>query len=272
MHGMKRFSLVLVCVLYMSGTLEAHTLLVGVKGWGASSNSIVGQLVEEDIANATPLSTAETDKGTGFLIGPVIGFQPDNSPWSFSTALMLFGRFTQKIDMYIPELIPPIDETADQELSRLDLDFAVSRAFGPYFKLYGGYKYQYFDSKVSSGLFILNTKIRVHIPTIGAGVAYPLGRKLFTSAQAGIIYAISDSDEDTKPTFGFNVEGGISYLLSDSLIMQAGFRYQLYSIRFADSSTYEKESYQDTFSGFTLALVYMFRNFSIQPASFTDEL
>jgi len=270
MHGMKRFSLVLVSVLCMSGTLEAHTLLVGVKGWGILSNSIVAQLVEEDVVNATPLSTAETDKGTGFLIGPVIGFQSDNSPWSFSTALMLFGQFTQKIDMYIPEIF--IDETADLELNRIDLDFAVSRAFGPYFKLFGGYKYQYFDSKVSSGLFTINSKIRVHIPTIGAGLAYPLSRKLFTSAQAGIIYAISDADEDTKPTLGFNIEGGISYLLSDSLIMQAGFRYQLYNIRFTDSSTYDKESYQDTFKGVTLALVYMFRDFSLQPASFTDEL
>lgn len=125
---------------------------------------------------------------------------------------------------------------------------------------------------MSSGLFILNTKIRVHIPTIGAGVAYPLGRKLFTSAQAGIIYAISDADEDTKPTLGFNIEGGISYLLSDSMIMQAGFRYQLYNIKFTDSSTYEKDSYQDTFKGLTLALIYMFRDFSLQPATFTDEL
>lgn len=114
MHGMKRFVLVIVCVLCMSGTLGAHTLLVGIKGWGALSNSIVGQLIEEDVANATPLSTAETERGTGFLVGPVIGFQPDNSPWSFSTALMLYGRFTQKIDMFIPDWGGPIiDETAD---------------------------------------------------------------------------------------------------------------------------------------------------------------
>ena len=265
MHGRKLFTTIAALSVCVSTGLSADTFLVGVKGFAAVWDSFVGKIVEEQYENASPQSSADAGPGRGILVGPVIGYQSSDSPWSFSGAFMFYGNFTQETDVSIPELIPPFDETIDQESRRIDIDLAAGRSFGNYFKLFGGYKYQHFEVSLKSSLGTETIDASVHMPTIGAGVAYPLSSRFFINAQGGLLYIIPVFDDKTEHSLGFNTEAGVSYLLTPSLLLQGGYRFQQYNVKFSDPDLYEHQSYQTSFHGLTIGLVYMFRDFKLTP-------
>jgi opacity protein-like surface antigen len=268
MHRIKLFTTVAALSLCITSGLSADTLLLGAKGFAAIWDSFIGRIVEEQYANITPQSSAEAGLGRGILAGPVVGYQMSDAPWSFSAAFMFYGNFTQETDISIPEF--SMDETVDQKLRRIDIDLAAGRSFGNYFKLFGGYKYQHFKVSLKTSSFTDSIDASVHMPTVGAGIAFPLSSRLFINAQGGLLYIIPVFEDKTENTFGFNTEAGVSFLLTPSLLLQGGYRFQRYNVKFSDPDAYENQSYHDTFHGLTIGLVYMFQDFKLNPADVSE--
>jgi len=94
-------SLLLICTLAVWAVIfcpinsEAGTFMVGGKGWYAFWDSSVLDWFDKDIAagyrdNGLVL-TSEKDAGSGYLVGPFVGYQTDSGKWSVSLAAMAFS-------------------------------------------------------------------------------------------------------------------------------------------------------------------------------------
>jgi len=249
---------VLILVVFVAGNLSAGTLLLGGKLWVAQWDPFVAQIWEwmyEDSGSGT----VDIEKGRGFLIGPMIGYQGD-SPFSFSAALM-YGPFKQKTD------ITDMGDTSsvDSELTRSDLDLAVSYALSDTFKLFAGYKFQKYSVTMETEWGTIEIDGTVHMPGGGASLAFPLSDTLLLGLQTGGFYVIPSFEEsgyreyDMKNTFGFNAEANISYLLSPEWILQGGYRFQRFNVEFGESEGID-ETFTDTFHGLTIGAVYTIRD------------
>ncbi len=161
-------------------------------------------------------------------------------------------------------------------LERKDYDFAVGINLSKYLKGYLGYKYQ--DMKMefdisyvtTMGRTTLNYDIesKVHMPTVGLGGFYPLHEKVAIGLQLGLLYAIPDlkiteastGTDNIKPwpNLGFNVEGSLTYQPFGNLVLQAGYRYQVFELEARGPGREDiTESYDITY-GWTLSAAYAF--------------
>jgi hypothetical protein len=269
--------IVLFSVFFLWPTAsEAGTYFLGVKGWYATWDSGILDWLEEDIATTFAQNRldfeADRDPGDGYLVGPLLGYQTDDGKWSYSLAVMVFSDFEQDWGGNAGTMIL----TGDAELERHDIDFAVNYTLSKYFKLYGGYKYQ--DSELDFTLSFMSTMgmqtdvfkvdFKAHIPTFGIAAVYPLHQTVVIGGQAGLLYAIMDMkiknpDGDTddiwpQPGLGFNTEANITYMPWRHLIMQLGFRYQVFTIEARGPGREEIVKSYDITYGPTFSLVLTF--------------
>lgn len=284
--SLKIFMLTMLLMFSVATAARAGTWMLGLKGWyTAWDSSVIGWYEKNTEAlfatNGVPIDVKK-ETGTGYLAGPVLGFQTDDGQWSFSLAAMVFSQFNQSVDIDGGDM--EVFET-DVQLERQDFDVVATYSLFEYgdsfflFKyqnLFFGCKYQLADMDLDITFDTLGSvKVAPHeikqavlMPTIGTGFSFPLWRKTAAGLQLGLLYVIPDvefKNDDgthniwTEPSFGFNGEITFSYLPFNSLVLQLGYRYQAFSLTagFLDNPDAETES-PDITQGLTLTAVYLF--------------
>jgi hypothetical protein len=228
--------------------------------------------------------------GMGALVGPMLSYQTDDKLWSFSLALMHFGSFSQEADVKASTQTTAVDPYEDLdakyilELNRKEYDLAVTRSLTGNLKVFVGYKHQITEQKFKgedpdgNEFDIYEVDVTIKMPTAGIGYIHPLSDRLFLGIQLGLLYVMptveytdkfSDDagnysiegdpvdgeqwEKDFDKTFGFNGEASLSYLIGESVIVQAGYRYQQIRIKMGEFDFDE----WDTFHGVTLSAVYL---------------
>jgi hypothetical protein len=286
----KRAAIIIILATFFSAyslNANAGTWAVGLKGWYTSWDSSVLGWFEKDIealfAKNGVLVDVEKDPGSGYLAGPVIGYQTENGELSISFAAMVFSRFNQSLGMETGQMG---EIKADADLDRKDFDFAVTYSLFKYrdkFPLFQyqnvfvGYKHQIanLDLKITFDTIgpTKASKYKVdqtaRMPTIGTGFAFPISDKAAAGCQLGLLYVIPElekTDDDgskdhiwTQSSFGFNGEVSLSYLPFTNLIFQLGYRYQSFTLTaiLSDGGGDETKS-PDITHGLTFSLVYFF--------------
>jgi hypothetical protein len=275
----KRFvavvALISACLLWPTAA-EAGTYFLGVKGWYTTWDSGILDWLEEDIATTFADNRldfeADRDPGDGHLVGPLLGYQTDDGKWSYSLAVMVFSDFEQDWGGNAGAMML----TGDAALDRHDIDFAVNYTLSKYLKVYGGYKYQdseldftlSFDTIMGRQTDVFKVDFEAHIPTVGLGAVYPLHETVVIGGQAGLLYAIMDMkiknpDGDTDniwphPGLGFNTEANITYMPWKHLLLQLGYRYQVFTVEARGPGREDIVKSYDITYGPTFSLVFTF--------------
>jgi len=264
--------------------VEAGTFLVGAKywyetTWDSAILDINDKIVRDYLeTNEYQSIESEVDTGTGYLAGPVFGYQTTDQAWSFSFSPMLLSHFSQEIrgtsvfnffglDINGDLFILPMEtvQRTEIDVTRRDYDLAVSRAFMKYYKVYFGLKYQAVDYKFTTAIQLssfvdtisLEYDYEVYMPTIGLGFAYPFSEKIVFGAQAGTGLA-KFSGLDIDDAIVFNGEANVSIMPIDNYILQLGYRYQEFSFDFKVAETMKTYKFTDRTYGPTLSLIYTF--------------
>ena len=251
-------ALVLLGCVLAAGIAGADTLLLGAKLWPAFWSAYI---VEAYADAAAPLEVVEY-AGYGGVLGPVLGYQPEGARWSVSLAAMVLNYFYQEMDLY--DGFGGWLDTIYLDNSRMEFDVAFNYQVSELVKVFAGYKLQLTSMIVSSdfgGAFEITT--RMHMPTAGIGVAYPISDTLVLGGQLGVLYAIPYAevdgiqDETFESTVGFTGEATVSVLKRQGMIVQVGYRFQQVGVAFDLDGLPGAENYKDTFHGLTLAVIYL---------------
>ena len=250
--------------------------ILGVKGWYASWDSAVLDWFEQDLAagfreNGINLQ-AKSDPGDGYLLGPLVSYQTEGGKWSFSGAFMGISDFSQDWDGSAPGM----NIGSSLNLERFDFDFAANYTVHKYVKLFAGFKYQRtemdftlrYNTLMAQRVFDYDLEADAYMPTAGIGLAYPIHEKVALGLQLGILYAdidlkIKDEEGETfdiwpRSTWGFNGEATISYQPKDNLILQIGYRYQIWQLEARRPQSWEKIVSDDITHGVTALVVTLF--------------
>lgn len=253
----------LFCVLLWSAPLSAGTVMIGAKGWYAEWASATDKAISQVLAEM--LDYSHTSKpGTGYMFGPVLGYQTEDGRFSFSSAFMVLDKFTQT-NSYSSGGATVGTKT---EMDRKDFDFALSVMVLDWLKVYAGYKYTMADYDVkfsSTGNDFYQIEYKGSIPTLGIAAAFPVTDMIVVGAQAGLLYVIPDyrwrvasgkwEKLGADKSFGYSIEPNLSIRPFESFVLQCGLRYQIYNVKFTDSSFNMRKN--DEFLGGTLAAIYM---------------
>jgi hypothetical protein len=263
----------------------AGTYMSGIKYWHANWDSAVLDWFEKDIdagfqSNGINLKSS-IDPGRGYLAGPLFGYQTDDGTWSVSLALMMLSDFSQDWDGRAGAM----DLDTDVDTRRRDIDVAASYALAgfreslslfKYMKLFVGYKYQQvdydldlsYDTMMGQRQFEYKLDAEVHLGTIGAGVAYPIIDKFAIGLQAGVGLALielemeepdgSVFDISPSASFTYNMELITSYTPIPNLILQLGYRAQLWHLEARSPTRWEQSVSEDWTYGPTFTVVYAF--------------
>jgi len=278
---MKRWMVAAACFFLLTAVIAPSagadgTWFAGFKYWDAQWDSGVLDWFEKDLATSFLQSrgqfSSQRDPGDGYLAGPLLGYQTANGKWSFSAAPMVFSSFTQSWSGQSGAMV--LD--GDVDLERIDVDLAANYTLTERYKLFAGLKYQETDMDFTlsydpGGMPLVDTyKVRStsYIPTIGAAGVFPLGSKVAASAQGGLLYAFTDltitnsagqtDDIWPHPGLGFNLEGNFTYQPVNDLLLQLGFRYQVFTIEARGPGRDEIVKSYDITYGPTLTAVYVF--------------
>ena len=183
------------------------TFMLGVKGWYAYWDSAVLDWFEKDIRagfREMGLSlNSDIDTGTGYLAGPLLGYQTADGTWAFGIAAMFFSSFSQDWDGEAGQM----KLETDVETDRWDLDFSIvyslSRhqdvwSFFRYSSLFAGFKFQKvdydleleYDTLMGRRRFDYKLDAEVYMPTLGAGFVFPMLDNLAFGLQAGVGIAL----------------------------------------------------------------------------------
>lgn len=257
-------ALMCVCVMLLGVEAKAGTFMVGAKGWYAEWASATDKAISEVLADS--LGYGHTSKpGTGYMLGPVFGYQTEDGRFSVSAALMVLDSFSQT-NTYSSGGTTIGTKT---EMDRKDYDLAASFLVLDWLKLYAGYKYTTANYDVNfsaTGDDFYEIKYAGSIPTAGLAVAFPLSDMFVLGVQAGFLYVMPDykwrvsTGEWTKlkadNSFGYSVEPMLSVRLFESFVIQCGVRYQIYSVKFSDPAFGVTKN--DEFLGGTVAAIYLF--------------
>jgi len=271
---------IFILLLFFSpATTNAGNFIVGAKGWYASWDSSILDWFEQDIAldfmNRRLTLTADSDPGTGYLAGPLLGYQTDSGKWSFSFAPMIFSSFTQDWSGTAGSMAL----NSNVDLSRQDYDFSATYTLSKYLRAYAGWKIQImemdftlsYETPARPQTSAYKVESMVHMPTVGLGLTYPVHEKIVLGLQLGALYAVPDlkiTDQDSlsrnlfpQPSFGYNSEVNISIQPIERLVFQLGYRYQVFTletVNIVDTDTLEKWDSYDVTHGGTLSVVYVF--------------
>lgn len=275
-------SFILVFPLYNAG---AGTVLAGAKYWSASWDSAVIDWFEKDIGvgfrSVGANLISDVDKGSGFLAGPVIGYQNDSGTWAFSLALMVFSNFSQDWN----GTAETMTLATSIDTRRRDLDLAAtyslssyqdSLSFLKYCRVFAGYKYQTlrydmilnYVTQMGDISYPYDLEAEVNMPTVGFGVVYPIRQKIVLGLQGGIGLALIDLKMkdpqgntftiDPKYSFSYNAEASLNLLPVNRLIVQLGLRYQEWYLKARSPQRWARTESKDVTFGPTVTFVYTF--------------
>lgn len=286
MRWFLKISWTLVCLFFVFPTMTwAGTYMSGIKYWHASWDSAVLDWFEKDIgvgfrSNGINLKS-NIDPGEGYLTGPVFGYQTDDGTWSISLALMLLSSFSQDWGGQAGSM----ELNTDVDTDRRDIDLAASYSLAgfrkslsifKYTKLFVGYKYQQvdydlslsYDTLMGQRQFDYKLNAEVHMGTIGAGLAYPINDKFAIGLQAGVGLALielemeepdgSVFDVSPSASFAYNGELTATYTPIQNLILQLGYRAQLWYLEARSPTRWEQTVSEDWTYGPTFTVVYAF--------------
>ena len=191
----KHIILSILMVFLFPSLSQAGTFMVGMKGWYTSWDSAfaksLGKVVHDDLeSGTTPIpNTVTINTGTGYLAGPLVGYQTEDRKWSISAAGMLFSSFTQNTKI---ETTSGQTFVLDMELTRKDLDFTAGYSLSDNVKLFAGYKYMYTkaDLKLKCTTAVTDMgwyQSTNNIASLGVGTAFALSDKFLLSGQFGLL-------------------------------------------------------------------------------------
>ena len=269
--------IVLACLLLSTASSAgAQTGFIGAKAWFTTWDSGILDWLEKDLAVSFEENrlrfTAHKDPGQGYMAGPLIGAMSDDGKWSFSLAPMFFSDFEQTWSGSAGTMTL----NGEAELSRFDLDMAVSYAMNKNYKFFVGYKMQFmkldfnlsYDTTMGTSMYTYKIDAEAHIPTVGIGAAYALNNKTVAGGQVGLLYSfmnlhVTDQSGATEdiwphPGVGFNGEANLTYKPYRHGFVQLGYRYQIFVIDARGPGRDEKTRSYDITYGPTLAVVLMF--------------
>lgn len=219
--------------------------------------------------------------GSGYLAGPVLGYQSSNKIWSVSFAPMVTSHFSQQIkgsvlmdlDLFGTGDMVPITGNMETivDVTRLDFDLAGSYSLAQfkdrfflfeYCKVFAGFKYQDISYDFTFTAQVADFKdtgtrgfdYNVYMPTVGVGIVYPFSEDIVAGVQVG--HGVAHfSGIDVEDSLATNIEANVTVLPIDNLIVQFGYRYQQFSFDLKiDGKTYTSN---DITYGPTLTAIYI---------------
>ena len=273
---------------------EAGTFTIGAKywyetTWDSGYLGIFVPMYTDNLRNSQDFTFENIEYealvGSGYLAGPLLGYQTDNGRWSFSIAAMVLSHFSQSVQgtSQVPvdissicedcPLVIPFEthERLTVDVTRRDYDFAASYSFSQsdsfleYCKVFLGFKYQQVEYGLTSNLRIWDitstetytSDYDVYMPTLGIGIVYPFSENIAAGIQGGIGGAFFDG-LNIDDSLTYNFEANVSIKPTDNIIIQLGYRYQEFPFDFHDpefGKTYESK---DKTYGPTLTITYAF--------------
>ncbi len=273
-------TLVMTALLLAPAVAGAGTWFAGAKGWYAWWDSSVLEWFEKDITGkfleAGLELTTSKDPGTGYLLGPTVGYQTDDQKWSFSLALMLLGRFSQDWDAAaFRSTGENMNLSSDLTIERADYDLAANYSLRDDLKLFLGLKYQLVEMGLdltydtvagrTGGRYRMEQEVLM--PTVGVAYVRTLSDRWVLGGQAGILYAIPELtlrdphgqsfDVWPRPAPGFNGEVTATWRMSPGALMQVGYRYQLFQLDTRAPETWKESVSNDTTQGLTLSVTWV---------------
>lgn len=193
-----RISIAMACLaLFFSAELYALDAMLGVK-----SGYFVWRPYYQDMEGS---GVENMKEGTGFLYGPVFSLGLTNN-LSFSFVGLYGKQSTYWDDNENKEKLGTTDikstGTAFVEITRIDLDSAISYNILENFKVFIGYKYQSTETDLRQTLYITeittgNDQVfdqsvvmegPAHGPALGVGLTKTLGSNFFASANLSALY------------------------------------------------------------------------------------
>ncbi len=296
----KAYVMVWVLVLLLAMPVvqpEAGTFYAGVKFWYETTwDSAMLDIFDQAFADRLERwedydlynITSDTYIGSGYLAGPVLGYQTSGNVLSISLAPMVFSSFSQKMEssslvdylVYDPYLgdyiwLPmSVISEVSVDVTRTDFDLAVSYALLQfrervpileYCKLFLGFKYQEVDYDFKYRIHFAGQSepghdefdYEVYMPTVGIGFVYPFTDDIAVGIQAGIGMAFFTL-ETVDDGFAYNFEANVNITPIDNMIVQFGYRYQAFVFDLTMADTGEKYESTDKTYGPTVTLVYTF--------------
>jgi hypothetical protein len=245
-------SIMLLLLILPFTIVEAGTFMVGAKGWYHTTwDSAPLAIFAKQISAEFGLTDYEAVSGSGYMAGPILGYQTDNGKLSFSFAPMIISHFSQ--DVYGESM----DWGMKVDVSRIDLDFAAACSLFKYLKVFAGFKYQKieYDLELTQGgdLDGIDFDYWVYIPSAGIGLVYPFNNSIMAGIQAGAGIAIF-KDIEVENSLAFNLEASVTITPFENAFIQFGYRYQQYTMEVEDSNL----KATDRTYGPTFTVVYTF--------------
>ncbi|MCP4045564.1 MAG: hypothetical protein GY732_06190 [Gammaproteobacteria bacterium] len=270
--------------------VEAGTFAIGAKywyetTWDSALLDIVDQIFSDGFEEMGFYNVeSDTHVGTGYLAGPVFGYQTSDNLWSISFAPMIISSFSQKIvgsvladlDLCGTGLPIPVQGNTKTtvDVTRIDYDFAISYSlldykdrfsFLEYCKVFLGLKYQSisYDFELTTRVAIFEETdttefdYEVYMPTVGVGFVYPLTEDIAAGIQGGIGMA-RFYDINVDDSLAFNVEATVSIVPVENMIIQFGYRYQEFSFDLQYSNPDKTYKSEDKTYGPTVSLIFTF--------------
>jgi len=260
--------LLILFVISVKSDAQAGTVMIGAKAWylewdSAFDKAIADALVKE-LNNTNPSQkwSANVKPGTGFLAGPLLGYQTDDNKWSFSSAFMFVNSFQTKSEWSESNVYHSVVGTKTT-MDRKDIDLSVSYLLLDFMKVFAGFKYvtaNYDVNFESDGSDFYNAKMTSKIPTAGIAVATSISENLVIGLQVGVMYIIPSYKMDGETvkadnSYGFTVEPNISYTITENFMIQLGIRYQIYNVKFTEPGWSVTKN--DRLLGGTVSAVYL---------------
>ena len=280
-HPLKKPSAILffivAFVIFPLAKAESGTFFVGTKFWYTSWESGILDWIGKEISaqmnanNWNVISDAES--GTGYLAGPLLGYQSTDGLWSVSLAPMVLSSFSQELDLMVEQIGFTFDTKVDTTRYDYDLAAAYSLArwndmipFLEYCRVFAGYKYQIVNMDIyvraSGGIPVDAQKTtfdyKVNMPTVGLGMTYPITHKIAAGVQGGVGIAFFDTPADTDSSTTLNAEASLSYVPIDKMIIQLGYRYQEWEYNPSAPEYPVDSSSKEINSGPIVTVVYTF--------------
>lgn len=250
---------ILCSIPAMCSGAYADTMIVGWKGWYTNwepgGMRIMEKLTTASYAYGGYPIHLEKKAADGYLTGPTMGYQMGD--WSLGVSCMFINKFDYKMggigyDFSSANPFPVISRT---KMNRSEVDAALSYSIFSWLKVFAGYKYQRLSYNIwhlMGGIFMaVDNEYDLHMPTAGLAFYIPILDNLNIGAQAGVLYLVPHSSNESAPatnnvfmffllrkvsdlrldpSFGFNGEAMINFILMERVIIQAGYRYQIFKL------------------------------------------
>ncbi|GEM_PF-3261077 len=248
---------ILCSIPLLRSGVYADTMIIGWKGWYTNWEPAAMRIIEKltTASYAYGLSAIQLDKKTadGYLTGPAMGYQLGD--WSLGVSCMFINKFDYKMSGFGYDgssVFPVISRT---RMNRSEVDVALGYSIFSWLKVFAGYKYQrlsYHTWHLMGSIFMaVDNEYNLHMPTAGLALYIPILDNLNISVQAGALYLIPYSSSDSfpwqptpvlytllkmvsdmklDPSFGFNGEAMINFIFLEHVIIQLGYRYQIFKL------------------------------------------